>query len=225
MQEQTIKKLIVTQRTIEKYNGFEFHHRILRVHFDKFALNHQRLREQEEESFGQRQICDPASVELLRQTYAQPKALQQLYGFSSFMPQPQPFTVPLVQQSMNSTAGYYDHSLGGGGGYQQHHSPYMAHNSYAYQPPLFTNQAIYASNGYTPGGQWQQQSYQSINHQPPFPQASFPPPQQPPPQRQNTTDYLPNSLNNLTLSNTTTTSTYNNQQGNESAGLMNNKWI
>ncbi|KAL9541756.1 hypothetical protein MBANPS3_008949 [Mucor bainieri] len=57
------------KKAIEKFNGYDYNSRILRVHFDKFAANHQRFREHEAETFGQRQIHDPASVELLRQTY------------------------------------------------------------------------------------------------------------------------------------------------------------
>lgn len=62
---------------IEQYNGFELHGRILRVHFDKFAASHAKFREEEANTFGQRQIHDPASVELLRQTYLPPPPPQQ----------------------------------------------------------------------------------------------------------------------------------------------------
>lgn len=51
------------------------------MHFDKFAASHQKFREHEAETFGQRQIHDPASVELLRQTYLpQQTAYQNMMG-------------------------------------------------------------------------------------------------------------------------------------------------
>jgi hypothetical protein len=66
---------------LEKFNGYEYDNRTLRVHFDKFAASHQRFREHEAETFGQRQIHDPASVELLRQTYLpQQTAYQNMMG-------------------------------------------------------------------------------------------------------------------------------------------------
>lgn len=63
--------------TLEQYNGFELHGRILRVHFDKFAASHAKFREEEANTFGQRQIHDPASIELLRQTYLPPQPQSQ----------------------------------------------------------------------------------------------------------------------------------------------------
>ncbi|KAL7335401.1 hypothetical protein PS15p_200880 [Mucor circinelloides] len=69
------------KKAIEKFNGFEYNNRTLRVHFDKFAASHQRFREHEAETYGQRQIHDPASVELLRQTYLpQQTAYQNMMG-------------------------------------------------------------------------------------------------------------------------------------------------
>lgn len=69
------------KKAIEKFNGYEYDNRTLRVHFDKFAASHQRFREHEAETFGQRQIHDPASVELLRQTYLpQQTAYQNMMG-------------------------------------------------------------------------------------------------------------------------------------------------
>ncbi|CAO3632196.1 unnamed protein product [Mucor fragilis] len=69
------------KKAIEKFNGYDYNNRILRVHFDKFATSHQRFREHEAETYGQRQIHDPASVELLRQTYLpQQTAYQNMMG-------------------------------------------------------------------------------------------------------------------------------------------------
>ncbi|GAN01676.1 RNA-binding domain-containing protein [Mucor ambiguus] len=69
------------KKAIEKFNGYDYNNRILRVHFDKFAASHQRFREHEAETYGQRQIHDPASVELLRQTYLpQQTAYQNMMG-------------------------------------------------------------------------------------------------------------------------------------------------
>lgn len=96
---------------LEKYNGFEFHNRALKVHFDKFAANHQRLREYEANTFGQRQIDDPASLELLRQTYLPEQATDYNHLMTPYMLQTLPYrgntmhttTVPTTRTTTTTT--------------------------------------------------------------------------------------------------------------------------
>ncbi|KAI7894317.1 uncharacterized protein EV154DRAFT_415427, partial [Mucor mucedo] len=115
------------KQAIEKYNGFEFHNRILRVHFDKFAASHQRFREHEESTFGQRQIHDPESIELLRQTYSYTA--------------PQPYTA--------YTSPYTSY----GGGLDMYQGIIQAQPSFAYYPSQYNN-AVY--NGGYNTQQWVQ---------------------------------------------------------------------
>ncbi|KAG2208687.1 hypothetical protein INT47_007786 [Mucor saturninus] len=115
------------KQAIEKYNGFEFHNRILRVHFDKFAASHQRFREHEESTFGQRQIHDPESIELLRQTYSYTA--------------PQPYTA--------YTSPYTSY----GGGLDMYQGMIQAQPSFAYYSSQYNN-AVY--NGGYNTQQWVQ---------------------------------------------------------------------
>lgn len=91
------KKLIYI--LLEKYNGFEFHNRTLRVHFDKFAENHLRLREHEANTFGQRQIHDPVSLELLRQTYLPQQTTNYNHLMAPYLLQ----TPPYIENMMDTT--------------------------------------------------------------------------------------------------------------------------
>ncbi|KAK4517974.1 uncharacterized protein ATC70_001323 [Mucor velutinosus] len=102
------------KKAIEKFNGYEYNNRILRVHFDKFAASHQRFREHEAETYGQRQIHDPASVELLRQTYLpQQTAYQNMMGG---------FVNPSLLIPMQTTS------------YPYQSSPQQQHQHYQQQP-------------------------------------------------------------------------------------------
>lgn len=82
---------------LELYNGYRFYNRVLKVHFDKFEVHHQKCQEEEQDTFGLRNINDPASVELLRQTYATPyssiySSYNMLYAYNSqqWVPPPPP---------------------------------------------------------------------------------------------------------------------------------------
>jgi hypothetical protein len=123
--------------TLEQYNGFEFHSRILRVHFDKFAATHAKLREHEANTFGQRQIHDPESIELLRQTY-----LPQHPSIPLQPPPPPPMQYGYMMSQQPYP--YYGHtSYGNLDMYQDNrmHSPAM-NNSFGYQH----SPSLYATN-------------------------------------------------------------------------------
>jgi hypothetical protein len=148
--------------TLEQYNGYEFHNRILRVHFDKFAASHQRFREHEANTFGQRQIHDPASIELLRQTYLTPTPQQP--SFNAYMMPATP------QQPQSNYYSPYIQPIMPMVGYPQYHSPSFSHStstSTNNATTTYNNNNIYnTSNGYAvspPLPQQQWNSYQTEN--------------------------------------------------------------
>jgi hypothetical protein len=207
----------------------------LRVHFDKFAVNHQRLREQEANSFGQRQIYDPASIELLRQTYLPQPAPQpqQLYGFSSFMP-PAP-AVTNAYYNVSNNMGYHHHySQPHYMTQQQQQLPSFPSNNdiYAYhqQPvrhsPSFTTTATTTTATATNQTMYNTNPVQWMQYQQPQPPLLVP--QAPLPQQHQDISSLSTSLNNLNLSNNqhntaNTATNFNHPLQKPSAGL--NKWI
>ncbi|GAA5804536.1 hypothetical protein HPULCUR_010036 [Helicostylum pulchrum] len=91
------------------YNGYRFHNRILKVHFDKFEEGRQKSAEDEKGVFELREINDPASVELLRLTYATPtypstysNYYNTLYAYNAQQwvpPPPPPLPLYLQQES------------------------------------------------------------------------------------------------------------------------------
>ncbi|KAI9245815.1 hypothetical protein EDC94DRAFT_628065 [Helicostylum pulchrum] len=91
------------------YNGYRFHNRILKVHFDKFEEGRQKSAEDEKGAFELREINDPASVELLRLTYATPtypstysNYYNTLYAYNAQQwvpPPPPPLPLYLQQES------------------------------------------------------------------------------------------------------------------------------
>ncbi|KAG2237133.1 hypothetical protein INT48_004635 [Thamnidium elegans] len=100
------------------YNGYRFHNRILKVHFDKFEAGRQKCTEDEKGVFELREINDPASVELLRQTYATPtypttysNYYNTLYAYNAQQwvpPPPPPLPLYLQESEMLSLSASLD---------------------------------------------------------------------------------------------------------------------
>lgn len=210
--------------TLEQYNGFELNGRILRVHFDKFAASHAKFREDEANTFGQRQIHDPASLELLRQTYLPPQQLPTAlpYGLSTLIP-------PQVQQQQQQLQ--YDYYTT-----TSTNSTYTSgHQLQQQQQPQMPFTDIY-HGGYNPNAMYTPVNNFGYQHSPSFThnttsntnynpsmygyhtQYWMPPQQQPLYQPNNDTNDLSSSINALHIQNNTTTTSP------DSAGLNKKDW-
>jgi hypothetical protein len=103
------------------------------VHFDKFAASHQKLREQEAETYGQRQLQDPASVELLKETYL-PQQTTSYNQFINGLLKPTAYT----DQYNNPTTSAYSPSQSSMGYYGYNTTPYTMPMSNAANTPFTT---------------------------------------------------------------------------------------